>query len=193
MKRIFGIVALSIIIHLNSCEVLDQLHEYERFIQCSFTLQNIRVLEISGIDISSLDKRSDLGFTEMMTITQALLSGSFPAKISVDLKATNNNSEKAGIAGMDWKILMKEEEMLSGMVDRAVEILPQSSTDFPVKMEVDLISLLQSESLPKIMAFVFGEKKREDLREIGVGIKIKPYYKSGSEIKKYPGYISINP
>ena len=193
MKKLFLSLLITGIFTFQSCEVLEQLHEYERFIQCSFKLKNIQVLEISGIDISSLEKRDQLGFTQMMAITQNLLSGNFPAKISVDLEAINNNDEKAGIAGMDWKILMKEEEMLSGVVDQSVEIAPHASADFPVKMEVDLIALLQSESLPKIMAFVFGEKKREDLREIGVGIKIKPYYRSGSEIKKYPGYISINP
>lgn len=176
-----------------SCDVLEQMHEYERFIQCDFNLVNIQVLEIGGIDISSVGGKSDLGIIDMVAITNKIFSGEFPARISVNLKAKNNDIKKASIAGMDWRILMKEEEMLSGLVDRVVVVDPKASTDFPVIMEVDLIKLLKSESLPQIMAFAFGDNQYEELDKLGVEIKIRPYYQTNSGIKKYPGYLTIKP
>ena len=31
------------------------------------------------------------------------------------------------------------------------------------------------------------------LEKLGIELKIKPYYKSGSSIKEYPGFISLKP
>ena len=184
---------ISTIFITSSCSILEQAQEYERFIQCDFKLANIKVLEISGVDISSATNKGDLGMMDMISITQQIFSGEFPAKLSIGLKATNNDFQKAAIAGLDWKIIMEQQEVLAGMVDQQVVIEPQSTTTFPVILEVDLIKLLRSESLPRIMAFAFGQNQFEEISKLGAEIKIKPYYNTKSGIKKYPGYLTIKP
>lgn len=193
MKNLIIGLVLSTVLFVSSCTLLEQAQEYERFIQCDFSLSNIKVLEISNVDISSMAGKGNLNMGDMISITQQIFSGEFPAKLQVDLNARNNDAEKAAIAGLDWKILMKDEEIISGLVDREVIIGPHATTTFPVILDVDLIKLLKSESLPQIMAFAFGNKQYEEITKLGAEFMIKPYYKTKSGIKKYPGYLTIKP
>jgi hypothetical protein len=195
MRLIKSIVipTVFLLMFLPSCSVLEQAKEYERFINCKFSFYAIDVKEIAGISIEEFDNPEDLGLGQMMTITQMLFSGRLPAKIEITLKAENNAGEKAAIAGLDWMAMLKEEELLSGYVEHAVEVPANASVTFPVITDIDLMRLLQSESFQDIGAFVFGDKKKEELRKLGASLKIKPYYKVGSTIKKYPGYITIMP
>lgn len=193
MQKLFIGLLSGIFLILSSCTILEQAQEYERFIQCDFSLSNIKVLEISGVDISSLNSKGDISMMDMMNITKQIFSTNFPATLSIDLKASNKDLQQASIAGLDWKILMDNEELVSGLVDQEVLVKPQSSATFPVIVQVDLMKLLRSESLGKIMAFAFGENQYEEISKLGAEIKIKPYYKTKSGIKKYPGYLSIKP
>jgi hypothetical protein len=193
MNKLFLGLLSGIFLTFSSCSILEQAQEYERFIQCDFSLSNIQVLEISGIDISSLSSKGDLSMMDMMAITKQIFSNNFPATLSINLKASNKDLQQASIAGLDWKILMDNEELVSGLVDQEVLVKPQSSTTFPVIVQVDLMKLLRSESLGKIMAFAFGENQYQEISKLGAEIKIKPYYKTKSGIKKYPGYLSIKP
>lgn len=193
MQKLFIGLLSGILLTFNSCTILEQAKDYERFIHCDFSLSNIQVLEISGVDISSLNSKGDISMFDMMAITKQIFSNNFPAKLSIDLKASNKDIQQASIAGLDWKILMDGEELVSGLVDREVMVKPQSSTTFPVIVQVDLMKLLRSESLGKIMAFAFGENQYEEISKLGAEIKIKPYYKTKSGIKKYPGYLTIKP
>ena len=193
MNKRFLIVFFGLVFFFQSCSVLEQMQEYQRFIKCNFSLSNIEVLEIGQVDLSSLKDKGDISMLDMISITNQLFSGEFPAKLSVNLKAANNDIQTASIAGLDWKILMEGQEMVSGLVDREVVVPAQSSSTFPVIVQVDLIKLLRSESLPTIMAFAFGNNQYEEISKLGAEIKIKPYYKTKSGIEKYPGYLTIKP
>lgn len=179
-------------IQFTSCSVLEQAQEVQRFIQCDFKLDNIQVLEFGGVKISEVKNIDEIGFLTMMSLGNQIMNGSLPARISIGLKATNTNPATASIAGLGWKILMKEQDFLAGEINNSVVVQPNSSTVFPVAIDLDLYKLMESESLPAMLNFVFAENKAEELKKMGVGIKIKPYYKVGGEIQKYPGYLNIN-
>ena len=186
-----GIIILIVILFFSGCTVLEQAQNAQRFAECEFTLDNIHVVDIGGIQVSTLNSPDDIGFLSMMSLTNQLINGSLPARITIDLKAANHNSLVASIAGMEWKILMKEEDFLSGEINDLIEVEPFSSTVFPVHIDLDILQLFQSETLPQILNFIFSDNKTEELKNMGVGIQIKPYYKVGSVIQKYPGYLNI--
>jgi len=192
MKKQLGILIVFVILLFSSCSVLEQAQNVQRFIECEFTLDNIHVVEIGDIKVSTLKSPDDIGFLGMMSLTNQLFSGSLPAKLTIDLKASNNNSSMASITGMEWKILMKEEDFLAGEINDIIEVQPYSSTVFPVHVNLDILQLFQSETLPQLLNFVFSDNKAEELKNMGVGVQIKPYYRVGSVIQKYPGYLNIN-
>ena len=87
MKSRLIVLMVSILLVTNSCSILEQAQEYERFIQCDFKLANIQVLEISGVDISSLNNgvysfQAKVWATSSSGENIALSTPFYPLKIS---------------------------------------------------------------------------------------------------------------
>lgn len=193
-RRIFYILVLTIMGLMSSCELLEQVAETERFTQCQFTLTGVRITEISGVSFENVRSASDLNLGDMMTLGQRIINGSLPAKMEVDVNARNNQSKTAGISGMAWKVFIDDAEFVGGQLNRSVQVLPNHSESFPIIVQVDLLKMLQQESLPKILNMVLGMNDNTKLRELGLSVKIKPSYKTPTgSIKQMPNWITIQP
>ena len=193
VKNITIILVVIITVLGQSCGLLNQAGEYERFVNSNFTLSYVEVVEIGGVDVSDIDNKAGLNVGDIMTLTGRMFSGGMPSRLKAYIKVENNTDEIAAISGMEWKLLMKDVEYANGLIDNRVEVKPHSSKTFPVKADVDLLKVLQSESLPQILKVVFNINDVEEVKKLGIELKIKPYYKSGTKLKKYPGYISLKP
>lgn len=193
MRKLFLFFSLVFLIGAHSCSVLDQAQEYQRFAQCDFSLKTVKVLDVNGIDVQKISKPEDIPMLQLMSLSQAVMSGSLPAVISIDLNARNNNTQKASISGMKWKIMLKENEFLSGVLDQSVEVQGNSQTEFPVKTNIDILKLAQSNSLNQVWDLVFADDKLNALREMGVSFQLKPMYKVGGEVIEHSSYIVIKP
>lgn len=193
MKNITILLAVIITALGQSCGLLNQAGEYERFINSNFTLASVNVIEIGGVDLRDIDDKAGLNVGDIMTLTGRMFSGGMPSKLKAYIKVENNTDEIAAIAGMEWKLFMKDVEYANGVIDDRVEVKPHSSKTFPVQADIDLLKVLQSESLPQILKVVFNINDVEEVKKLDIELKIKPYYKSGTKLKKYPGYISLKP
>jgi hypothetical protein len=192
MKKVV-ILLLSIIISISSCDIINQFGEVKRFAECDFNISDVQIINLGGIDVSKYNTASDFGFTEMLILGQQLLKGELPSQISINIKAINNQTSKAAISGLQWQLLMKNEQYGSGKMNNYVEVLPSQSTVFPVVVNFDFLKLMQSESLQSIIDLVLDIENKEKLQKLDILLKVKPYYKNGDNIKEYPGYLSIRP
>ncbi|MBL6944970.1 MAG: hypothetical protein ISR56_11470 [Bacteroidales bacterium] len=192
MKKLFALFIFLVIIS-SSCEVLEQISEVNRFAQCDFSIRNVQITKLGEIDVSKYKSASDLGFTEMLLLGQQLLSSELPAVLSVDIMAMNNQTSKAAISGLQWQLLMKDEQYGGGKLNQYVEVLPGHTTNFPVHVEFNLLKLLASENLQSIINLVFDIENKEKLKKLDIVLKVKPYYKYGNSIREYPGYLTIRP
>jgi len=192
MNKIFALFSFLILL-TSSCEVLKQLDEAKQFAECDFMVKNVQIIELGTTDVSEYKSSGDIGFTEMLIFGQQLLSGKFPAKLSVEVRAINNQNSKAAISGLHWKLYMKNEEYGNGKLNKYVEVLPGQSTDFNLMVDFDLMKLLASENLQSILDLVFDIENKEKLEKLDIMLKVKPFYKTGDNIKEYPGYLTIRP
>jgi len=195
MQKILSVVlVLLLVTGTNSCDVLEQVGETERFVQCDFSLNGVRVVEMGGIDLRNVNSASDLGLGDMMSLSQRFINGNLPATLEVDVNARNSSTKVAGIAGMAWKVFLDESEFVGGQFNQSIQVFANSSTNFPIRVQVDLIKMLQSESLPKILNLIFGMKDNTKLRELGLSVKLKPAYKTSSgAVIEFPLWITIRP
>ena len=192
MKKLIVLVSF-LIITVTSCDVFNQMNEVKQFVSCEFSVNSVQINNLGGFDISKYDDIRDVGFMEMLSLGQQLVGGKLPANLSVDIRAKNNNSSKAAISGLDWQLFMKNEQYGSGKFNQYVEVYPGQTTDFTVNIDFDLLKLLVSEDLQAILDLVMDMDNEEKLKKLDLMLKIKPYYKSGSTIKEYPGYLNIRP
>jgi hypothetical protein len=193
VKKIIVLVVLIIPFIVNSCGILDQAGEYQRFVNSNFRLVNVEVLNISGVDVRNIKNASDLNMGDIMTLTGKMFNGGLPTKLKVNLEVENTSSKKASFSGMEWKFLMKDIEYTSGTLNKGVEVMPYSKKRFSVDANIDLLKILQSESLPQILNVVFNMDDREELKKLGLELKIKPYFNTASGQIKYPSYFTLKP
>ncbi len=195
MRRVYLLMAMALVsVLVTSCDVLEQVAETERFTQCEFSLTGVRITEISGIDFTKIRSASDLGVGDMMTLGQRVMNGNLPAKMEVDVRAQNNNSKSAGIAGMGWKVFLDNTEFVGGQLNRSVQVMPNSAASFPITVEIDLLKMSQNKSLPKLLNMVFGMEDKAKLQEMGLSVQIKPSYKTSSgSVRELPGWVTIRP
>lgn len=192
MKKFIALFSI-LIITVTSCDVLNQVGEVSRFAQCDFSIYDVKITQIGNLNVSKYKSASDFGFQEMLSLGQQMLTGDMPAKLSVGIRAKNNQSSKAAISGLQWHVLMKNEEYGSGKLNKYVEVLPGQSTNFTVGLDFDLLKLLKSENLQSLLDLVFDIKNKEKLAKLDILLKVKPYYKVGSNTQEYPGFINIRP
>ena len=193
MKNKILFILLIGLFSINSCDVLQQASDVVQFVQCDFSIDHVKVEKIGGVSLANIKKPEDLGVINMMSLTQQVLAGSLSTTLNVGIKATNNQSLKAGISGLDWELYMKENKYGAGMINESVEILPYNSTIFPVTVEFDLLKLVTSDNIQQILDLVFDIDNKDKLNQLDLQLRLKPFYKVGSQVQEYPGFITIRP
>ncbi len=192
MKRLIALLSIVTIL-VSSCDVLEQMNEVKQFANCDFSVKRVKINRLGGFDFSKYNSVSDVGFTQMVSLGQQLMSGKLPANLTVEINAKNSNSSKAAISGLDWQLYLKDEQYGSGKLNKYVEVLPGQQTSFIVNVEFDLLKLLASENLQSILDLVTDMDNKEKLQKLDIMLKVKPYYRSGNNIREYPGYLTIRP
>lgn len=193
VKKIIILIVLLIPAFFNSCSILDQAAEVDRFANSKFKILNVEVVNIAGVDVSNIKNQTDLNMGDIMTLTGKMFSGGLPTKIRAYIEVENTSSQKAAFSGMEWKLLMKQTEYTNGSVTNRVEVMPYSKAVFPVNADIDLLKVLQSESLPEILNVALNMNDSEAINKLGIELKLKPYFKTSTGTIKYPGYFNLKP
>ena len=176
---------------VNSCSIYRQGVELTTFSKCDFTVQNIRVINVAGVDVSKVHKISDLPLNDYLTLAKQAFSKNVPSKLEIKINAYNSNSKKAAISGLDWELYLKDDLYTKGSVDKPVEVLPNQSATFDVLADINLMEIIHAKSLPQLLALILKKSDGLDLSDLDAVVRIKPWYISGESVKKYPGFIKI--
>lgn len=176
-----------------SCGILNQANEAKQFALCEFSIIEVKLMKLGNVDVSEYKSADDVGLPDMLMLGQQFLSGKLSAKLSADIQIFNTQDTRAAISGLRWQLYMKGEEYGSGELTEYLEVLPGQIKDFTVVTDFDLLKMLTSEDLQSILDLVLDIENREKLEKLDISIRVKPYFKSGTTVKEYPGYITIRP
>jgi hypothetical protein len=194
MKRIILLSGLLLALFATSCGVLRQTGELGRFAKSRFELVGFHPINIAGVDVSQKHHFSDLNVHEIFQMGKRFFSHDMPSQVALSIHATNPFLKPASIAGLSWIMLLQQDTLASGKVNQAVHIAALAETNFPLVVEFNLVRLMRSGSLDKVINLALnGSNNADNLQKLGLSIKIKPYYRQGKLIKQYPGYITIKP
>jgi hypothetical protein len=185
-------LAVSTILSFNSCDILQQAQQMATLSKCDFRLQSVNQLSLSGVNVQSIHKLSDLTYLDAAKLTTAVATGNFPLDFTLNVEAKNPNPSAAGLTKMDWILLIDNIEMTRGNVNQQVSIPANNGIAvIPMKMHVDLKQALSGKSADAILNF--------GLNLAGAGnkptrftMKLQPTINVASMPITYPGYITVN-
>lgn len=176
---------------ISSCSVIEQMDQMKQFSQCEFKINTVNQLNIAGVSMDGKSKISDFTFTETVRLINALAKEEIPATFTIRLEAINPNSKKAAMNQLDWKLLIDQQQVAKGIIEKQIVIPPNGrKADFPVPVSVNLKELLTGKSGQALMNLV------TDITGQGSGsseltMKLSPTIRIGKQMLKYPGYVYV--
>lgn len=189
MKK--SILLLSVMLTFNSCIILEQAAQMERLSKCEFELINTGNLTVAGVNMEGKNSWDDFSFQDALNLTMALTKDEIPASIRVNLEARNPNSSVAGMNRLDWRLLIDNELMTSGVFNESIRIPPNGGTaEIPMDLNFDLRQLFSSENKNALMNLI-SNLTGESEKSSEVAMKLSPSIKIGERMIQYPGDITV--
>ena len=190
MKIKFKIVATFAFVFftVSSCDTLMQMAS---FVNCKYELGNLSNPGIAGIKLDNVTGVENLNAASILKLTAAILAGSLPMSVDVNIKATNPNSTQAKMAGLEWALDLDNSNLLTGMVDRPISVPANGGqATIPFNIQMDVMKLLQGQSKDNIFNFV------NNLLNVGesssrVSLRIKPSIMVGNQAIQ-TGFITVH-
>jgi hypothetical protein len=146
-----------------------------------FKLGSVDGLNLGGVKMNSLSSYKDLNLTDGAKLLAAFTSGKLPASFTVNLIAKNPDTYPGGtkessslIKGLDWRLLIDDKEMLTGEIDKTIEIPGVGKqVTIPIPVKIDFMKLLGDGGYESLinLALAMGGKSGNSSK---LTLKIKP-------------------
>lgn len=176
---------------ISSCSVIEQINQMKQFTNCEFKINTINQLRIAGVSMEGKKKISDFTFAETIRLTNALAKDEIPATFTIRLEAINPNSKKAAMNQLDWKLLIDQQQVAKGIIEKQIVIPPNGrKTDFSLPVSVNLKEVLTGKSgqaLMNLIADITGQGSGKS----ELSMKLSPSIRVGNQMLKYPGYVTV--
>jgi len=195
-NRILILMVLIPLLSMISCSgVKDTIENAERL---KFKLGKVDNLKLGGVNLSNVNSINDLNIIDGASLLASFASGKLPATFTVNLIAKNPDTYPGGtkessslIKGLDWRLLVDNTEMITGSIDKTIEIPGVGkSTTIPIPVSLDLYKLFGDGGYEKLMnlALSIGGKSGTSSR---LTLKIKPTIDTFLGGISYPGEIDV--
>jgi len=188
-KLITGLACILVpAIILQSCAFLKEIGALGK---CEFRMGTLERPMIAGIEVSKINRFSDLSLSETAAVGSSVLKGELPLTFTLNIEARNPNPATAALNRLEYIAFIDDVEMARGLFDRRVEIPPGDGiTTIPLQLSTDLVRILDKESRAALFNFGLNLADASN-RPTRVTLKIKPTIMIGMAEIVYPGYFNI--
>ncbi|MBC8052589.1 MAG: hypothetical protein H7Y13_05955 [Sphingobacteriaceae bacterium] len=185
-SQLFTICALML---FASCEVKEQADQLKALEKCTYAIVTADSVYIAGTDARQLISNGGLNLLQAPQLAFAYMQQKMPVKATLQLQVTNNGTEEAGINNFEYKVFIKDTELLAGFIDQKVTIAPNGgTTTLPVRVDKDFYPLISSpENQKAVSEFLTSQTEKSMV----VTFKIKPRFIIGTQEIEYPDFIDI--
>lgn len=185
------LIVLFVGLSLASCDVMNQVAQMANFANCTFNFNNVSQIQMLGMNLSKGMTKENLNVTQLLSLTNAIMSKSLPVSFNVNLNVSNPNSIAASMAKMDYILTLNGKQVVSTTMNQAVNVPANSNNTVSIPVTTDLFQLFSGESADAIVNLAF-KLAGASSNPVNVGLKVKPYITIGNQQLPYPDYITMN-
>ena len=185
------LIILCVTMGLASCDVLTQVAQMANFANCTFNFNNVNQIQMLGINLSKGMTKENLNVTQLLALTNAIMSKSLPVSFNVNVDVSNPNSIAAAMSKMDYILTLNGKQVISTTMSQAINVPANSSNTVSIPITTDLFQLFSGESADAIVNLAF-KLAGASSDPVNVGLKVKPYISVNGQQLAYPDYISMN-
>ncbi len=187
---LFPVVLLTMMLALNSCDVLNQMSQVQQLALCEFDVHGVDKVRIAGIELDENMDRDDLNAAQLMQLAAAVFQKQMLVDFDLMLNINNPNSKPAAMNRMDYELFIDNKQILTGQMNQPVNVGANANTTVPMPIQLDLFKVLNNETQNSLVNLAFKLTGDEsDPSEIL--LKVKPYIKVGGRELAYPGFLNV--
>ena len=185
------LIVLFVTMGLASCDVLTQVAQMANFANCTFNFNNVNQIEMLGVNLSKGMTKESLNVSQLLALTNAIMSKSLPVSFNVNLNVSNPNSIAASMSKMDYILTLNGKQVVSTTMSKAISVPANSSNVVSIPITTDLFQLFSGESADAIVNLAF-KLAGASSDPVNVGLKVKPYISINGQQLAYPDFITMN-
>lgn len=188
MKKILLICFIALAI--GGCGVSRKISLLEN---CRYDIKSADSVYLGGRDITQSMKTGVLDLGSLPEIAVGLFRKNIPFRARINLGINNPGAGSIELNQFDYIISFKGQELANGTTARRIEINPNESVTVPIMINSNIYSILSDRNTrDEIISLMRGtEGNRNDQKSI-INIKIRPSFRVGKKLIKYPTYINID-
>ena len=122
IRNFFGLCLLCFMF-LN-CGINKQAKQLQTLEDCIYEIRSADSVYVAGRDVSEMINNNSINISNMPEFAWAYLRKDIPLKARINLKITNPTKELAAINRFEYLVLIKGQQLASGLVDQNVSVAP---------------------------------------------------------------------
>jgi len=190
IKNILGLCLLCLV--FLSCGINKQARQLQTLEDCIYEIRSADSVYVAGRDVSKMINNNTINISSMPEFAWAYLQKNIPLKARINLKITNPTKEIAAINRFEYMVLIKGQQLATGLVNQKVSVAPGDSITVPVSVNANIYQILSNgNTMKEIVDFMKGGNDPATEKTGIVTLKIKPSIAIGDNLVNYPGYITI--
>lgn len=186
-KTLKFLLLLLVTLGLTGCASVKGL---KNFVDCSFDFNSVSNVRLASIDITNAKSIKSLKITDAPKILSAISNKSLGLSLNVNVDVKNPNNQAARLDGFDYILWIDDMEMLSGSMDKQLNVGANQKSTLAIPFTLNLSQILTPKKLGSTGSFAFG-LATDNADNSRVKVSLKPYFTIGSKTIKFPSYITI--
>jgi LEA14-like dessication related protein len=186
MKKLLVICLAAVT--LFGCGVNKQAQQIKALEKCTYRVVSASNISVAGTDVKRLMNNQDINLGSLPALAFGLLRKDVPLRATIDMEINNPAGNLAAINQFEYKVLINNQELAEGFVDRQISIAAGQTVVVPVAVNVNVYQFISN---TRVMSEISDFLRGGDRKGL-VTLKIKPSIMVGGTLIKYPGYITID-
>jgi hypothetical protein len=190
MKKL--ITACLAILIISGCGVNKQAQQIKALEKCTYKIISAENITVGGTALKNIVNTENLSLSSLPGLAFGLLRKDVPLRGKLNLEISNPSDNDASINEFEYKVLINNQELATGLVNQVVNVARGAKTVVPVDVNLNAYQFLSNK---KVMDDVskFLQAGPNDAEQKGLlTLKIKPSIHVGNTSVKYPGFITID-
>jgi len=156
-----------------------------------FDLDRVTGSTLAGVRLEGKGSYRDLDATDLSRLASAVASRHVPLEMTVHLNAQNpaSNPVAARLLQLDWTLLVKDKETISGRLSQEFILPPGEPTDVPVAMQLDLWEFFARDGAEDL--FTLAQSVAGAGAPTSISLRATPTIQTSVGPIRYPGPITI--
>jgi len=165
--------------------------EGKTLVDCNYSFTSISDLTINGVNIDGKSSFRDIGMSETVKLSQALMAKKMPITLTANIAVQNPNSKVAALNTLDWILEIRGKDVAKGTTNERFEVDPNKTEELSILVNTDLGDVMKAFSLKEMKDILFNISNTKGL-PVEAKLKIRPSFKVGKKEIKSPTYFTVD-